>query len=152
MTRKCPHCGASLPIVQDAFCFECRKALDDQPGHEIEHLLFRDNSGTRLDAGVRGRSGGNPLERFSLPARIVIVLSFMTAVGGTAAYISWIYDDLSPGSYPVWLFAMPVLVVVGLLCLAGLGLLRATGIPIYREHNHASSGGPDVEAPRRSDY
>jgi hypothetical protein len=75
----------------------------------------------------------------------VIVLSLVTAVGATAAYISWIYDDLSPGSYPVWLFAMPVFVVVGLLGLAGLGLLRTIGIPIYREHNQGSSDGEDME-------
>jgi hypothetical protein len=152
MTKKCPHCGASLPIVEDAFCFECRKALVEQRYHESDRHLSRDNPCTGLDADVQGRSSGNPLEQFSLPARIVIVLSLVTAVGGTAAYISWIYDDLSPGSYPLWLFAMPVLVVVGLLCLAGLGLLRAIGIPIYRKHNGAFSDGDDMEVPRRCDY
>jgi hypothetical protein len=31
MSRLCPHCGASLPPVGDAFCPECRKDLDESP-------------------------------------------------------------------------------------------------------------------------
>ena len=27
----CPHCGASLRPVHDAFCNECRQALDEPP-------------------------------------------------------------------------------------------------------------------------
>src|SRR5262245_6808965 len=27
----CPHCGASLPPVRDAFCSECAGALDEPP-------------------------------------------------------------------------------------------------------------------------
>jgi hypothetical protein len=26
--RRCPHCGAGLPLVHDAFCSECRGDLD----------------------------------------------------------------------------------------------------------------------------
>ena len=29
--EKCPHCGASLPMVKDAFCSLCHGALDLEP-------------------------------------------------------------------------------------------------------------------------
>jgi|SRR5579883_461224 len=29
----CPHCGARLPIIIDAFCLECRRPLDDPVDH-----------------------------------------------------------------------------------------------------------------------
>jgi hypothetical protein len=31
MSMSCPHCGASLPAVGDAFCPECHEALDEPP-------------------------------------------------------------------------------------------------------------------------
>jgi hypothetical protein len=30
---QCPHCGASLPAIDNAFCPECRNALDEPPDH-----------------------------------------------------------------------------------------------------------------------
>jgi hypothetical protein len=63
-------------------------------------------------------SGTNPLEKFSLRARMVIVFSLVAGVAGIAGYISWMYDDLSPRRYPVMLFAVPVFLIAGLLCLA----------------------------------
>src|SRR5207245_10187152 len=33
MTRSCPHCGAKVPAVGDAFCPECRNALDEAPAN-----------------------------------------------------------------------------------------------------------------------
>ena len=29
--QACPHCGATLPYVRDAFCPECDKPLDEPP-------------------------------------------------------------------------------------------------------------------------
>src|SRR5438270_3409463 len=31
MARSCPHCGATLASVGDAFCSECHNALDELP-------------------------------------------------------------------------------------------------------------------------
>ena len=28
---RCPHCGADLPAIRDAFCPECRQGLDEPP-------------------------------------------------------------------------------------------------------------------------
>jgi hypothetical protein len=74
------------------------------------------------------------LANFTLAARVVIVLSILAAVAGTAVYVGGIYDDLPPGRYPLWFFAMPVAIAVGLLCSAGLALLRVRGIPVYRQN------------------
>ena len=35
MPDSCPHCGASLPAVGDAFCPTCRQALEDIPIVEV---------------------------------------------------------------------------------------------------------------------
>jgi hypothetical protein len=42
----CPHCGASLPPVHDAFCQECFQALDEPP---------RAATGSASDAEDRNR-------------------------------------------------------------------------------------------------
>jgi hypothetical protein len=31
MSENCPHCGAPLPVVPDAFCPICRERLDEPP-------------------------------------------------------------------------------------------------------------------------
>ena len=49
MNRMCPHCGALLPAVIDAFCPECREDLDEapvletprSPGSIRHNLLFQ---------------------------------------------------------------------------------------------------------------
>lgn len=35
----CPHCGAALPYVQDAFCSECRNPLDAPPKRETVNIM-----------------------------------------------------------------------------------------------------------------
>jgi uncharacterized membrane protein len=31
MAEECPHCGAQLPLIADAFCAECRQPLEEAP-------------------------------------------------------------------------------------------------------------------------
>jgi hypothetical protein len=81
-------------------------------------------------------------ERFTLPGRILVLLSMVIGVGGTFAYIYWIIDDLPAGSYPVFMFAFPV--VLGAAALFGLGVLvlRSLGISILRDEQiDAAEGG-----------
>jgi hypothetical protein len=73
------------------------------------------------------------LASFTIPARLVIVLSLIVALGGTAAYIGWVYDGLPAGSYPLWFFALPAMVAAGFLCAGGLGLLRLCGVSVFRK-------------------
>src|SRR5262245_28594933 len=42
----CPHCGAALPAVVDAFCPECRRPLDDPPDPDAALRRRITHSGT----------------------------------------------------------------------------------------------------------
>jgi hypothetical protein len=74
--------------------------------------------------------GQNPLARFSLPARIVVIASIFAGGAGTAAYVRWLLPGLPTGSYPLWFFAFPVAIVVALLCGVGFLVLCACGVRI----------------------
>jgi len=69
------------------------------------------------------------------------------AAGGTWAYIDWAYEGLPAGSYPVFLFAAPALLVAGAFVGAGLLLFRRLGVPILRDTPAPPSAG---EAPEES--
>jgi hypothetical protein len=46
----CPHCGASLPITQDAFCTSCHEPLDEAPPRPLnrqEHAAVRAENSQR---------------------------------------------------------------------------------------------------------
>jgi hypothetical protein len=133
MRMNCPHCGADLPAVRDAFCSECFQPLEDASSR----------GGKARSSASPGllRKGGNPLGMFSVPARVVIVLSILGAAGGTLAYLTWASDTLPPGRYPFWFFALPVLVAAGLLCGIGLAVLRACGVSIYRQEKTPPTDG-----------
>ncbi len=141
-TDTCRHCGAVLPIVHDAFCSACHGPLDDDSPHPAVTPL-------KLVGNATGRG---VLESFTVPARIVIVLSMVAAVIGTSVYMGWIRGDLPAGRYPLWFFAMPVVVAVGFLCAAGLALLRLCGVPIYRQESvdPAKPVSPEREEPRHA--
>jgi len=119
MADSCPHCGAPLGIVQDAFCSECRASLEE-------------DTSDLAPSTQRSQNYRTLLERFTIPALLVIVLSFITTVCGTAIYTSLILGDLPSGFYPIWFFAAPVAAVTAFLCMAGLALLRACGVQVYR--------------------
>lgn len=128
MAGQCPYCGASISYVGDAYCSECRGPLtEDMDQRNAAAFEQPSNTATNL-------SDSRSVEHIlSFPARLVILLSVVAATAGTAAYVCWIYTDLPPGRYPLWFFAMPVVMAVGLLCAAGLALLRFCGIPIYQK-------------------
>lgn len=132
MENTCPHCGTSLPRLRDAFCPECLTPLDSDASQPVAIGASLDHQGRALSPNPDKVRPRHPLESFSLPARLVIVLSVIGAFGGTAAYLYAVYDGLPPGSYPLWLFALPVIVVAGFACAAGLALLRAGGVAIFR--------------------
>jgi hypothetical protein len=48
MAEVCPHCGAALPAIQDAFCPECRNNLADAPD-EARPQAFRVDGGEATD-------------------------------------------------------------------------------------------------------
>jgi hypothetical protein len=129
VTDQCPHCGARLPPVRDPFCPECRGPLGEDASQrgEVAPALAKSPPGAAPPAR------GNPLARFTIPARLVIVLSLFAALGGTVAYIGWVFDGPAPGSYPLWFFILPAMVAAGALCAGGLGLLRVCGVSVFRK-------------------
>lgn len=134
---RCPHCGAFLSVVRDAFCSECRGPLDEEYGQRGEPL-----SALEQTPSVAPQSAcGNPLASFSFSARMVIVLALFLVLGGTAAYICWSHEKLPPGSYPLAFFLLPAIVAAGVFCVAGLALLRVCGVPIYHRGQSESSDG-----------
>jgi hypothetical protein len=72
-------------------------------------------------------------EYFTLPGRVLVLLTTVLATGGTAGYIAWAWDGLPPGSYPIWLFALPVLLAAGLFFALGLGVLRYFGVAVLKD-------------------
>ena len=116
LMEKCPHCGASLPVVKDAFCSFCHAPLESE-------------------ATLEGPAGepSPALPGFTRTARVVIVLCVLASAGGTAAYIDWAWDGLPTGSYPLWFFAIPVFALGAGLAVAVLAVLRACGVRIFRD-------------------
>src|SRR5579871_2050475 len=108
MENNCPHCGTSLLPIRDAFCPECRSPLDSGPGQPEATGSSLGPQGWRLSFSPNRGRPRHPLESFTLPARLVIVLSIIGAFGGTAAYLYAVSDGLAPGRYPLWFFALPV--------------------------------------------
>jgi hypothetical protein len=53
----CPHCGASLPVVRDAFCSACLESLDEppaQPRTASEQAAFRAEGNRQVWLGLVG--------------------------------------------------------------------------------------------------
>lgn len=123
----CPHCGC-VQSGLDGFCSECRGSLDESD-------LATD--GVRLPEASTPAASRDSwtdlLERLTFPARLVILISMVGSVGGTALFASLTWESLPPGSYPTWLFGVPVLIAVALLTIGTLWFLRLCGVPIYKE-------------------
>jgi hypothetical protein len=86
-----------------------------------------------------------PLDAYTLPARIVIVAGILSAFGGTWAYVTWVYDDLPAGRYPLFVFAVPVMIAAAVFVGIGLGMLRFFGVPIMHPRHcltDADADGP----------
>lgn len=133
MHEICPHCGARLPAVSDAFCSECRSPIAAEPLSSIEPFDTAE--------GDRQERGGLMSESFTLPGRILILISITLAMGGPWMVPLWLGDSLGPGKYPFWYFAFPVWVGVTFLFVAAVGVLKWLDIPIYRQPEPRESTG-----------
>jgi hypothetical protein len=78
--EKCSHCRTELPAVVDAFCPFCRSPLCPEPPTPIGPPP---SSSSRVE--------------LTTPARIVLIVSLLGALGGTVLYLGWI-GPLLPGS------------------------------------------------------
>src|SRR5262249_16275525 len=86
--------------------------------------------GRRFRVGPKrgGEMAGHVADYFTVPGRVLVLLTLLLAVGGTWGYVAWAWDDLPTGGYPLWLFALPVLVGSGLLFALGAAALRWFGV------------------------
>jgi hypothetical protein len=75
----------------------------------------------------------HPSEYFTFPGKILALLTLVIAVGGPFAYFDWIMDDIRPGTYPLWLFAMPVVLLALAFFGIGVALLRWLGIKVFKD-------------------
>ena len=71
---ECPHCGAALPAVVDAFCPDCREPLDERPA-SLAALVERGPEVT-VKRGL------------SLPGAVVMALGALCWVGALALYLT----------------------------------------------------------------
>ena len=72
-------------------------------------------------------------EYFTLPGRILVLVTLVLAVGGTCLVIVWLADSLSPGRYPIWFFAMPVLLGAGIFFALCVAILKLLGIAVFKD-------------------
>ncbi len=73
MPQLCPHCGVSLPSAGDAFCPECRQALDEPAAELASPLEDREPSPGCSDiAGAEGLRWDELAEEIERGARLVI--------------------------------------------------------------------------------
>ena len=75
---------------------------------------------------------GGPIAWFTVPGRLLFVFTVVACAAGFIVYFLRIADDLGPGSYPVLVFAMPVLVAGLFFFLAAAWVLERLGVRIYR--------------------
>jgi hypothetical protein len=90
------------------------------------------------------------LDALTLPARLVMAAGATLAFGGTWTYVWWVYEGLSPGRYPLLIFAAPILVGTVVLIGTGLGILRCLRVPIMHKPL-AQSSADDPAENRRSE-
>jgi hypothetical protein len=86
-------------------------------------------------------------EYFTVPGRVLILSTILLATGGTVGYMAWAVDDgLREGTYPIWLFALPVLLAAGLFFALGVGVLRYFGVAVFKDPDTPSDASAEQTA------
>jgi hypothetical protein len=71
-------------------------------------------------------------EYFTLPGRVLVLLTMILAAGGMVAYIVWMWDGLPQGNYPVSFFALPVFLAATLFFALGGAVLKCFGVAVFK--------------------
>jgi hypothetical protein len=88
---------------------------------------------------------GNHLAKyFTLPGRILVVVTVILAAAAPFAVFWFLNDSLTPGKYPLWFFALPVWIGLAFVFTVVIAILRRLRIPILRQQVRA-----DPEQPRK---
>jgi hypothetical protein len=124
----CPHCGAALPAVADAFCPECRNSLQEPtptagpetPGNPLRLLLLILGVVVLLPDALAFTRGNWSEDSYAGGAGILLVLSgLLCSRPGSAAAASGQEEAESPPGIARW-SARSFLVLAGGL----VGLVR----------------------------
>ena len=73
----------------------------------------------------------SPLEKFTLPGRILILAHLLLGIGASALYIADLIPRMPAGSYPIFLFVVPVGVVCVISFFVMARILERLGVRIY---------------------
>jgi hypothetical protein len=122
MAEICPHCGAQLPVVRDAFCSECHNDLEDPPLAASETAA--DSGQDDADANVPGGA--------SYPRPVGITLMAILLFGSGVAILAMqflLIGRLQELEGPLRAVGIPpVLVVLGVVFLGLLGTTAGVGM------------------------
>lgn len=123
----CPHCGASLPPIRDAFCPECGQELDDLPSKQVEP---GSNVGDEADESpaVEGHSSVQTPAEGGRPVAIAVIC-LLGFLGACVAI-------------PVFVLTMPIATadevpyavcgsLLGFFSFIGLWKMRRWGVCLY---------------------
>jgi hypothetical protein len=80
---------------------------------------------------MENNDGNNPLRHLTIQARLVVIAAIVGFPVGTAILICSVYDELPSGIYPIFFFALPVLVGMFLLVILCFRIMKWAGIPVY---------------------
>lgn len=72
-------------------------------------------------------------EYFTLPGKILALLTLVLAVGGPWVYFAMVMDELPPGSYPILFFALPVMIGAVFFFAFGAMILKYFGIAVFKK-------------------
>lgn len=81
-----------------------------------------------------------PLRNYTLQGRTLIVSAIVVGVAVMMAYLAWVWDSLPQGTYPIWLFAMPGLLVGAVYFALGVVAFRLLGIRILKDRDRDDRG------------
>src|SRR5262245_38496831 len=118
--RACPHCGASVPPVADAFCPSCREELSAPAAHPVASAV----------AEVRPRGWGYPIQWVAAVCSGLVTAAVLWAFGqcavGVACWFAFGKDEVPSGAEAAAI-AVPVLIALLGGILAGRIAFKAAG-------------------------
>lgn len=73
------------------------------------------------------------IKAFTVPGRILLIATVLFGVATFVIYVSWVVPDLPAGSYPLFMFLIPVALGHLILFLVAAWILERLGVKIYRD-------------------
>jgi hypothetical protein len=70
----------------------------------------------------------------------LVLTTVVLATGGPWLVIMWLHDSLTPGSYPLWFFALPIWIALAFIFAVITIVLRRLGVPIIRQSDEVENG------------